>query len=123
MCARADQLLFGSRSAEPGSATQSALVVRGDLAPGAVCGPTRTLFQPATEGPELGALPGGADQEARGSRGFDTAGAVAGTGALAGELRSFLGGAEAAPRATRWNPSHARRDAAGPALVRTRHGG
>ena len=32
-------------------------------------------------------------------RGFDTAGAVAGTGALAGELRSFLGGAAAADKA------------------------
>src|SRR5437870_3925333 len=46
MCASADQLLFGSRSGGPGSASQSALGVRGDLAPGAVCGPTRTLFQP-----------------------------------------------------------------------------
>src|SRR5207302_10438582 len=106
MCASADQLLFGSRSGGPGSASQSALGVRGDLAPGAVCGPTRTLFQPATEGPELGALPGGADQEALGSRGFDPAGAVAGAGALSCELGSFLGGAEVAPWQKTWKTSH-----------------
>src|SRR5580700_1320180 len=116
MCAGADQLLFGARSGRHGSASQGALGVRGDLAPGTVCSPTRTLFQPTTEGPELGALPGRADEEARGFRGFDTAGTVAGPGALAGELRSFLGGAEATPRQTRWNPSHDRSAAAGPSV-------
>src|ERR1700730_13331602 len=113
MCAGADQLLFGSGSGGRGSASQGALGVRGDLAPGTVRSQTRTLFQPTTEGAEPGALPGRADEEARGFRGFDTAGAVAGTGALAGELRSLLGDAEATPRETRWNPSHDRGAAAG----------
>src|SRR5271169_598836 len=116
MCAGADQLLFGSRSGGGGSASQGALGVRGDLAPGTVCGPTRTLFQPTTEGTELGALPGGADEEARSFGGFDTVGAVAGTRALAGELRSFLGGAAATTRETRRHPSHDRGAAAGPSV-------
>src|ERR1700723_536974 len=116
MCAGADQLLFGARSGRDGSASQGALGVRGDLAPGTVCSQTRTLFQPTAEGTELGALLGRADEEARGFRRFDTAGAVAGAGALAGELRSFLGDAAATPRETRWNPSHDRGAAAGPSV-------
>src|SRR5580700_641635 len=108
MCEGADQLLFGSSSGGRGSASQGALGVRGDLAPGTLCGPTRTLFPATAEDSEFGALPGRAAEEARGFRGFDSAGAVAGTGALAGELRSFLGGAEATPRKTRRNPSHDR---------------
>src|ERR1700686_2435293 len=116
MCAGADQLLFGSPSGGPGSASQGALGVRGDLAPGTVCGPTRTLFQPTTEGTELGALLGRADEEARGFRRFDTAGAVAGAGALARESCSLLGGAAGTPRATRGNPSHDRGAAAGPSV-------
>src|ERR1700685_3667049 len=106
MCAGADQLLFGSPSGGRGSASQGALGVRGDMAPGKVCSQTRTLFQPTAEGTELGALLGRADEEARGFRGFDTAGAVAGTGALAGELRSLLGGAGDKARETRWEPGH-----------------
>src|SRR6202051_5388240 len=116
MCEGAAQLLFGSGCGRRGSASQGALGVRGDLAPGTVCSQTRTLFQPTAEGTELGALLGRADEEARGFRRFDTAGAVAGTGALAGELRSFLGGAAATPRETRWNPSHDRGAAAGPSV-------
>src|ERR1700686_2708814 len=116
MCAGADQLLFGARSGGGGSASQGALGVRGDLAPGAVRGQTRTLFQPTTEGPELGARPGGADEEARGFGGFGSAGTVAGPGTLASDLRSFLGDAEATPRQTRWNPSHDRGAAAGPSV-------
>src|ERR1700732_3337913 len=116
MCAGADQLLFGARSGRDGSASQGALGVRGDLASGAVRGQTRTLFQPTAEGIELGALLGRADEEARGFRRFDTAGAVADTGALAGELRSFLGGAAATPRQTSRNPSHDRGAAAGPSV-------
>src|SRR5713226_6828385 len=108
MCEGADQLLFGSRSGRHGSASQGALGVCRDLAPGTVRGQTRTLFRATTEGTEPGALPGRADEEARGIRRFDTAGTVAGTGTLAGELRSFLGDAEATPRKTRWNPSHDR---------------
>src|ERR1700735_4486140 len=103
MCEGADQLLFGSSSGGRGSASQGALGVRGDMAPGKVCSQTRTLFQPTAEGTELGALLGRADEEARGFRGFDTAGAVAGQGAAAGGLRSFLGDAAATPRETRWN--------------------
>src|ERR1017187_5429079 len=116
MCEGADQLLFGSSSGGRGSASQGALGVRGDMAPGKVCGQTRTLFQPTAEDTELGALPGRADEEARGFRGFDTVGAVAGPGALAGELRSILGDAEATPRQTRWNPGHDRGAAAGPSV-------
>jgi hypothetical protein len=99
-----------------GSASQGALGVRRDLAPGAVRGQTRTLFQPTTEGTELGALLGRADEEARGFGGFDSAGTVAGPGTLASELRSLLGDAEATPRQTRWNPSHDRGAAAGPSV-------
>src|ERR1700689_675652 len=106
MCKGADQLLFGSSSGGGGSASQGALGVRGDLAPGTVRGATRTLFRPTTEGIEPGALPGCADKEARGFGGFDAVGAVAGPRALASELRSLLGGAEATPRKTRRNPSH-----------------
>src|ERR1700680_3692355 len=113
MCEGADQLLFGSGCGRRGSASQGALGVRGDLAPGTVCSQTRTLFQPTAEGTELGALLGRADEEARGFGGFDTAGAVAGTRARAGELRSLLGDAKATPRQTRWNPSHDRGAAAG----------
>src|ERR1700731_4123779 len=98
MCAGADQLLFGARSGGRGSASQGALGVRGDLAPGTVCSPTRTLFQPTTEGTEPGALSGRADEEAWGFCGFDTAGAVAGTGALGGELGSFFGEGGPTPR-------------------------
>src|ERR1700757_2088633 len=116
MCEGADQLLFGAGSGGGGSASQGALGVRGDLAPGTVRGETRTLFRPTTEGTEPGALPGGADEEARRFRRFDTAGTVAGTGTLAGELRSVLGDAEATPRQTRWNPSHDRGTAAGPSV-------
>src|ERR1700681_1644921 len=98
MCKGADQLLFGSGSGGGGSASQGALGVCRDLAPGTVRGQTRTLFRATTEGTELGALPGRADEEARGLRWFDTAGTVAGTGTLAREPRSFFGGAEANPR-------------------------
>src|SRR5712692_3006620 len=116
MCKGADQLLFGSCSGGGGSASQGALGVCRDLAPGTVRGQTRTLFRPTTEGTEPGALPGRADEEARGFRQFDSAGTVAGTGTLAGELRSFLGDAEATPRKTRGNPSHDRGAAAGPSV-------
>src|ERR1039458_10587788 len=104
MCEGADQLLFGSSSGGQGSASQGALGVRGDMAPGTVCGQTRTLFQATAEGTELGALPGRADEEARGFGGFDTVGAVAGPGALAGELRSILGGGEGKPGEKRGDP-------------------
>jgi hypothetical protein len=70
MCEGADQLLFGSSSGGRGSASQGALGVRGDLAPGTVCSQTRPLFQATAEGTELGALLGRADEEARGFRGF-----------------------------------------------------
>src|ERR1700733_3617467 len=104
MCAGADQLLFGARSGRDGSASQGALGVRGDLAPGTVCSQTRTLFQPTAEGTELGALLGRADEEARGFRRFDTAGAVAGAGAAAGALRSLFGDAARTSGETRREP-------------------
>src|ERR1700683_1513432 len=116
MCKGADQLLFGSSSGGGGSTSQGAFVVRGDLAPGAVCGETRALFPATAEDSEPGALPGRADKEAWSFCGFDPAGTVAGTRAVAGELRLLLGGAAATPRKTRGNPSHDRGAAAGPSV-------
>src|SRR6202451_3587916 len=116
MCKGADQLLFGSSSGGRGSTSEGALGLCGDLAPGRVCGEARALFPATAEDSEPGALPGRADKEAWSFCGFDPAGTVAGTRALAGELRLLLGGAAATPRKTRGNPSHDRGAAAGPSV-------
>src|SRR5271167_2312639 len=74
-----------------------------------VIGTARALLPPTTESTQLGVLPGRTDEDAWGLCGFDSAGAVAGTGALAGQLRSLLGGTEATKRQAGWDQSHDRR--------------
>jgi len=75
-----------------GSASQGALGVRGDMAPGKVCSQTRTLFQPTAEDTELGALTWTALTKKPGLfAGSTPLEQWAGTGALAGKLRSLLG--------------------------------
>src|SRR5258707_7456661 len=80
------KLLLRSATRRRRSASQGALVLRGDLAPRRARGAARTVLQPAAESTQPGALPGSTDEEARSVRWFDTARAVAGTSAVCGDV-------------------------------------
>jgi transposase len=82
----ADELVLGPRQTGDQRAGQSAARRYRSVAGQRVCGPPRALLRARAAGSESGTLPGGAGAEAGSFGGIDAPGAMAGTGALVGQL-------------------------------------
>src|SRR5258707_12965128 len=110
----ADELLLGAVEARLDRGSPRVFDDRGVPPPRQPDRQPRALLQPLAEDLRPGTLPRRARPQARRVARFDAAGAVAGSGPVARELRPDLESVDPTARTTTWHTSHGRGDPHGP---------